>query len=92
VGNGGGLGGSPYANDLERARALIPVAQRAGCEDVVEFGVRFALSEPRISTALVGFSDAEQVEAAIRAAERGTLDIGAVREAISLARSATGGK
>ncbi len=92
VGNGGGLGGSPYAADLERAKKLIPVAEAAGCEDVVEFGLRFAISEPRVATALVGFSDVEQVETALRAAERGALAPSAVVGALAMARQAVGFK
>jgi predicted aldo/keto reductase-like oxidoreductase len=92
VGNGGGLGGSPYSSDLVRARELIPIAEAAGCESVVEFGLRFAISEPRIATALVGFSDIDQVEEAIRAIERGPLNVAAIESALMLARSAIGAK
>ena len=87
VGDGGGLGGNPYANDLERARRLAPVAEQAGCEDVIEFGLRFAISEPAIATALIGFSDLEQVDAAVRAAAKGPLPRDAFEQALSLARS-----
>ncbi len=87
VGEGGGLGGNPYGNDLERARQLVPIARDAGCDDVVEFGLRFAMSEPAIASALIGFSDLGQVEAAIHAAERGTLPREAVDAALALARA-----
>ena len=39
----------------------------------VEAAIRFALSNPEVSTALVGFSDVGQVEEAVRCAELGTL-------------------
>jgi aryl-alcohol dehydrogenase-like predicted oxidoreductase len=92
VGNGGGLGGSPYSSDLARARELVPVAEAAGCENVVEFGLRFAISEPKIATALVGFSDMDQVEEAIGAARRGPLETSAVEAALMLARATSGAK
>jgi aryl-alcohol dehydrogenase-like predicted oxidoreductase len=87
VGDGGGLGGNPYANDLERAQRLIPIARKAGCEDIMEFGLRFAMSEPAIATSLIGFSDLDQVEVAIRAAERGPLVQAAIEAALAVARS-----
>ena len=87
VGDGGGLGGNPYANDLERAQRLIPLARDAGCKDVMEFGLRFAISEPPIASSLIGFSDLEQVEKAIRSASRGPLPKEAIEAALEVARS-----
>ncbi len=39
----------------------------------VEAALRFVLSNPQVSTALVGFSDIGQIEEAVRCASRGML-------------------
>lgn len=65
--------GSDYDADVERARRLQQIAADLGLESVLELGLRFALTAPGISTALVGLSDFEHLEAAIRWSERGPL-------------------
>ena len=92
VGSEGGLGGSTYDCDLERARRLIPLAERWGCRDVIEFGLRFAISDPRVATALVGISDLDQVETALQAVGRGALPQAALDEAVALARNGLASK
>jgi aryl-alcohol dehydrogenase-like predicted oxidoreductase len=86
TGTGGGLGGNPYNNDLVRAQRLQPLVESLGLENALEFGVRFAISEPNVASALVGFSDQEQIEAALRWANRGPLPAGAITQAVELAR------
>ncbi len=44
----------------------------------VEAAIRFALSNPQVSTALVGFSDIGQIEEAVRCAARGPLADGEI--------------
>jgi aryl-alcohol dehydrogenase-like predicted oxidoreductase len=65
--------GSAYAEDVKRARALADVARERDMDGVLELGLRFALTAPAVSTALVGLSSVEHLESAIRWAERGPL-------------------
>ncbi|HLZ69014.1 MAG TPA: aldo/keto reductase [Dehalococcoidia bacterium] len=84
---GGSLArGSDYATDLARAQALQPLALQSGCEGVPELALRFALTQPGISTALVGYSDFGQLEDALRWAERGALPAAAMDRILALAR------
>jgi aryl-alcohol dehydrogenase-like predicted oxidoreductase len=78
-----GVGG--YAQDLERARAIRPLADELGLESPLELALRFAQSKPGVSTVLVGYSDFEQLESAIRWTERGPLPEDAIRRIVDLA-------
>jgi aryl-alcohol dehydrogenase-like predicted oxidoreductase len=49
-------------------------------------GVRFALSRPEMSCALVGVSDQAQLEEAVQAAEAGPLPPDAVERIVEIAR------
>ncbi len=81
---GGGLaGGGSYENDLERAHQLTALANELGLDNTVELSIRFALSKPGVSTVLVGYSDLEQLEEAIRYADRGGLTEDSVRKVLS---------
>jgi L-galactose dehydrogenase/L-glyceraldehyde 3-phosphate reductase len=64
-----------FERDRERRRAegLDGILREAGLESRYELAFRFGLSKPGVSTVLVGFSSMEQLEAAIRWAERGAL-------------------
>ena len=63
--------GSEYGDDVERARRLTHLARAHDMESVLELGLRFALTVPEVSTALVGLSSLDHLESAIRWAERG---------------------
>ncbi len=78
--------GAAYPHDLNRAKDLSWFATEAGLEGPLEMGVRFALTQPGISTALVGYSDLSQLEDAIRWAERGPLPPDLARKLIAAAR------
>jgi aryl-alcohol dehydrogenase-like predicted oxidoreductase len=82
------VAGADYARDLERARALAPLAQELGLESPLELALRFVLSKRGVSTALVGYSDLAQLEDAIRWAERGPLPQEAVRRVVEGLRGA----
>jgi aryl-alcohol dehydrogenase-like predicted oxidoreductase len=82
---GGPLAQGGYARDIERSRSLESLALQLGLEGAPELALRFVLSEPGISTALVGFSNLDQLESAIRWAERGPLALGAVRLVVEAA-------
>jgi aryl-alcohol dehydrogenase-like predicted oxidoreductase len=82
---GGGLaGGSSYASDLARAERLPDLAKSLGLESSVELGLRFGLSKPGVSTVLVGYSNLDHLEEAIRFAERGPLPEAAVGRVLEL--------
>ena len=80
------VGGREYAHDLNRARDLTWFATEAGLESTVEMAVRFALSKPGISTALVGYSDLAQLEDALRWAGRGPLPTDVIEHIVGAAR------
>ena len=71
--------GPDYAADLERVRELHFLVERGYAVGIPDAALRFALSNPQLSTALVGFSDMAQLEAAIASAERGSLPKAALR-------------
>ncbi|HLI27984.1 MAG TPA: aldo/keto reductase [Chloroflexota bacterium] len=77
--------GGDYARDLARAARLRQLATELGLEGPLELALRFALAQPRVSVALVGFSDTAQVAAAVRWAERGPLPAEAVARVLALA-------
>jgi aryl-alcohol dehydrogenase-like predicted oxidoreductase len=68
------MGSSPdYAEDVAHARALLPLLRDGVADTLPELALRFALAQPALSVALIGFSDLAQIEAAAAAAERGPL-------------------
>jgi aryl-alcohol dehydrogenase-like predicted oxidoreductase len=72
-GTGGTLiSGTDYDADVERAERLRPIADELGIS-LPELAIRFALSKPELSTALVGISSVDQVDFAVRAADVGPL-------------------
>jgi aryl-alcohol dehydrogenase-like predicted oxidoreductase len=77
--------GGEFDRDLQRASALPAIAKDYGCEDPVELAFRFALAKPGISTVLLGFSNQEQLEAALRWSERGPLPDPAVERIVGAA-------
>ncbi len=78
--------GGEYDRDLDRARVIHEVAVELGCDSPLELALRFALTTPGISTALVGFSDLGQLEDALRWTRRGPLPGDAARRIVELAR------
>lgn len=80
------IGGANYEHDLNRARDLAWFATEAGLENTLEMAVRFALSQPGIATALVGYSDLSQVEDALRWSARGPLPADVVAQIVAAAR------
>jgi aryl-alcohol dehydrogenase-like predicted oxidoreductase len=85
-GTGGALvGGGNYEGDVERAQTLEPLAKELDLESPLELSFRFVFSKPGVSTVLVGYSDIDQLESAIRWAERGKLSDEAVQKVVSAA-------
>ena len=82
---GGALaGGRSYSSDLDRAGQVKNLADSLGLSGPVELSLRFGLSKPGVSTVLVGYSTLDQLEQAIRFAEKGPLDAAAVRSVLEL--------
>jgi aryl-alcohol dehydrogenase-like predicted oxidoreductase len=82
---GGGLaGGNSYAKDLERSHRLGELATSLGLESPIELALRFGLSKPGVSTVLVGCSNLDHLEQAIRYAERGPLPAEVVQRVVEL--------
>ena len=78
--------GSDYEADFERARRLERTAHELEMESVMEMGLRFVLGAPGVSTALVGLSSLDQLDAALRWAERGPLAPEEVQRLVETAR------
>ncbi len=64
--------GGEYERDAARARRLGFLVQ-GGVRSLPQAALRFVLMHPGVSTALVGFSDADQIREAASAAEHGPL-------------------
>jgi len=65
--------GQAYEADVARARTFAFLRDGGVVRSPVEAAIRFALSRPEVSTALVGISDLEQLEHAVESANRGPL-------------------
>ncbi len=65
--------GPDYAADLARAQSLRPLIEEAGAATLAEVAIRFGISQPAMSTTLIGIATPEQFEAAAAAAEKGPL-------------------
>jgi len=67
-----------FDEDVTRARRFRFLVEEGYSESLVEAAIRFALAKPGISTAMVGLSNQEQLEQAVKAAERGPLPAAAL--------------
>ena len=67
------LQGNSMEADVAAAATRDALARELGLESALELSLRLVISHPGVSTALVGYSDMEQLESAIRWAERGPL-------------------
>jgi aryl-alcohol dehydrogenase-like predicted oxidoreductase len=65
--------GRDYAEDAARARDFDFLVADGTVHSLVEAAIRFAISQPAVSTAMVGTSTLEELEQAIAAADRGPL-------------------
>jgi aryl-alcohol dehydrogenase-like predicted oxidoreductase len=62
-----------FGTDVERAKALEPMVRESESSSLAELAERFVISHPAVSTMLIGYSTIEQLEAAIRAVNKGPL-------------------
>ena len=65
--------GRDYRVDVERARRLEPLVREGFADSLVEAAIRFVIATDAVSTALVGYSTLEQLEAAAAAVAKGPL-------------------
>ena len=70
--------GADYQADVKLAQALRFLTAEGYAASLVEAAMRFAWTNPRLSTTLVGFSSLDHLEQAITAAERGGLPASAM--------------
>lgn len=68
-----------YAADVACARRFSFLVEEGIVSSPVEAAIRFTLSKPEISTALVGLSSLEQLEHAVACANRGPLPVDELR-------------
>ncbi len=71
--------GRDYAADVARGRRFAFLVEDGIVGSLVEAAIRFALSKPEVSTAMVGISSLEQLEHAVACANRGPLPAEALR-------------
>jgi aryl-alcohol dehydrogenase-like predicted oxidoreductase len=62
-----------YTADVARARRFALLVEDGTVQTLVEAAIRFVISKPEVSTALVGISSLEQLERAVEYANRGAL-------------------
>lgn len=65
--------GASFADDARRARSFEPMVREGHVASLPELALRFAISEPALSTTLVGLADMGQLEAAAAAVAKGPL-------------------
>lgn len=65
--------GKDYAQDVAFAQAFDFLVQEGVVESLVEAAIRFALNQPKLSTALVGLSSFDQLEQAVAYGNKGAL-------------------
>jgi len=70
--------GADFSEDVQRALRFKPLIEEGVAADLPELALRFAISSPSLSTALIGLANLEQLEAAYRAVSKGPLDAAAL--------------
>ncbi|MEZ4733578.1 MAG: aldo/keto reductase [Caldilineaceae bacterium] len=64
-----------YAEDVARAQRLSWLVDEGHVQNLVEAAIRFVISNPGVSTALVGISTLEQLEQAVAYVQQGALPL-----------------
>jgi aryl-alcohol dehydrogenase-like predicted oxidoreductase len=70
--------GPDYRSDVQFAQTLHFLTKEGYAANLIEAAIRFAWSNPGISTVLVGYSSLDHLEQALTAAERGALPAAAL--------------
>ncbi len=69
--------GESFAVDVRRARSFEPLIREGHVGSLPELALRFAISQPALSTTLVGLANLEQLETAAQAVLKGPLSLAA---------------
>ena len=77
--------GNTMEFDISQGVRRDTLARELGLESALELSLRLVISHPGVSTALVGYSDIEQLESAIRWTERGPLSADQTRRVLEAA-------
>lgn len=68
------IGSAPdFAGDVARATTLEPLVRESGSASLAEMAQRFVISNPNVTTMLVGYSTLDQLDQAIAAVAKGPL-------------------
>jgi aryl-alcohol dehydrogenase-like predicted oxidoreductase len=68
------IGSAPdFAGDVARARTLEPLVRASGSVSLAEMAQRFVISNPAVTTMLVGYSTLDQLDQALAAVAKGPL-------------------
>jgi len=68
------IGSAPdFAGDVARAKTLEPLVKESGSSSLAEMAQRFVISNPNVTTMLVGYSTLDQLDQAIAAVAKGPL-------------------
>ncbi len=70
--------GDDYGTDVRRAQALRAVVKEGHADTLIEASLRFALTDPAVSTVLLGYSSLEHLEYAATSIARGPLPAAAL--------------
>jgi aryl-alcohol dehydrogenase-like predicted oxidoreductase len=73
-----------YADDVAQAQRLAWLIDEGHVTTLVEAAIRFVISNPAVSTALVGISTLEQLEQAVAYADRGALPAAVLARLVSM--------
>lgn len=70
------IGSAPdFAGDVARAKALAPLVEESGSSSLAEMAQRFVISNPNVTTMLVGYSTLDQLDQAVAAVAKGPLPL-----------------
>jgi L-galactose dehydrogenase/L-glyceraldehyde 3-phosphate reductase len=72
-----------YAEDVAAAQRFAWLVEEGYVENLVEGAIRFVISKPQVSTALVGVSNLAQLEAAVAYVNRGPLPAAVVARCVT---------
>ena len=68
------IGSAPdFSGDVARAKALEPLVLASGSTSLAEMAQRFVISNPAVTTMLVGYSTLDQLDQALAAVAKGSL-------------------
>ena len=68
------IGSAPdFSGDVARAKALEPLVRESGSASLAEMAQRFVISNPAVTTMLVGYSTLDQLDQALAAVAKGPL-------------------